>query len=177
MPSAGMTFTPPRRSKNSATIAAAVPMRAAKPMGMQLPSGAKAAKGTRPTRIFPGFMGCPQLEAEAGGGSAVPMRSVSIGCHEARLSAVTSPSDDRSWSKLDGGSVQAVSWLIRRTEGDRILVIAATRPSLSPSTAAGRQVVERTGAETIYLSGLSAQTDSGVGKSLRPEVDDFLIGR
>jgi DNA-binding CsgD family transcriptional regulator len=82
--------------------------------------------------------------------------------------------DDAQW--VDSESVEAVSWLVRRAQGDRILVVAAARLRRS-GRASWNQLISSDNARTITLTGLDSEQGRQLSQSLDSAVSDELAAR
>lgn len=80
--------------------------------------------------------------------------------------------DDLQW--IDDDSVQAIAWLLRRSDADRLLVVAATRPG-----SLGGHPLADSGAvvQRIELTGLSRSLAATLVRTIRPDADDELVDR
>ncbi|HEV7653502.1 MAG TPA: AAA family ATPase [Mycobacteriales bacterium] len=84
--------------------------------------------------------------------------------------------DDLQWA--DPESVAALAWLVRRTAGDRLLVVAAARPIRPPAHPQWRRLLAGWGRVVrLRLTGLSAEDAAALMRGVDPDVDLALAGR
>ena len=84
--------------------------------------------------------------------------------------------DDLQWA--DQESVEALTWLLRRTSGERLLVCVASRPLPAATHSAWtRWAAARGHAVRITLAGLSPASVSALARRVRPGLDDGTAER
>jgi DNA-binding CsgD family transcriptional regulator len=87
--------------------------------------------------------------------------------------------DDLQWA--DRESVEALTWLLRRADGERLLVVLATRPPSARTGEAWRRIQEGAGArgevDRIDLEGLSRELTGRLVRACAPDADNGLIDR
>lgn len=82
--------------------------------------------------------------------------------------------DDLHWA--DPESVEALTWLLRRLSGDRLLVAVGTRP-LAAQTHPGWQRWVRDHAERLRLNGLTLDDTMTLARSSRPQITRQVVER
>lgn len=83
--------------------------------------------------------------------------------------------DDLQW--VDRQSIESLDWLTRRADGDRLLVALGSRPGESDSDDSWRRLIQRSGAASIVLSGLSLEQASVLVRELDASATDDQVAR
>lgn len=83
--------------------------------------------------------------------------------------------DDLQW--LDPDSVEAIGWLLRRSDADRLLVAATRRPAQAGGHVGGDLAATDVPTVRIEPAGLSGVAAASLVRALRPDADDHLIDR
>lgn len=77
--------------------------------------------------------------------------------------------DDLQWADVE--SVDTVAWLLRRAAGDRLLVVAATRPLRAPEHPGWRRLLLEEGTVRLRLDGLALPEAHRLIQELTPGLD------
>ena len=83
--------------------------------------------------------------------------------------------DDLQWA--DAESSETLAWVLQRAEGDRLLVVAASRPLRPPDHPAWRRILLRDRVDRVLLDGLRTPEARALIVAAAPGVDESAADR